>query len=117
FGVFLNSSASSADRIRFDATMVPASMVHLRREEALYLQPDKLASVLESPARMARDVQGVLKVVSAINAIRGLIGLERPLFELILDVIPAERGAIVVIDDHGRLLLHVLAWHKRAASV
>lgn len=78
--------------------MVPASMVHLRREEALYLQPDRLASVLESPARMARDVQGLLKVVSAINAIRGLIGLERPLFELILDVIPAERGAIVVIE-------------------
>jgi len=112
----LNSSASSADRIQFDATMVPASMVHLRREEALYLQPDRLASVLESPARMARDVQGLLKVVSAINAIRGLIGLERPLFELILDVIPAERGAIVVIEDTGGLLPPVLAWDKRRPS-
>ena len=96
--------------------MVPASVVQVRREEVLYLEPDKLASVLESPARMARDVHGLLKVLSAINAIRGLIGLERPLFELILDVIPAERGAMVLIEDSGGLLPPVLAWDRKQGS-
>jgi len=96
--------------------MMPQSVVQLRREDALCLEPEKFASVLESPARMARDVQGLLKVVSAMNAIRGLIGLERPLFELILEVIPAERGAMVLTEDTGGLLPQVLTWDKEQGS-
>ena len=64
------NSISSTGRIQFDEQMVPTTVVQLRREEALYLEPEKLASVLESPARMARDAQGLLKVVGAINATR-----------------------------------------------
>lgn len=105
-----------ADRIQLDAALVPANVVQLRREEGLYLGPEKLASVLESPGRLARDVHGLLKVVSALNSIRGLIGLERPLFELILDVIPADRGAIVLVEDTGGLLPGVLAWDKSEGS-
>ena len=95
---------------------MPANVVQLRREEGLYFAPDKLASVLESPGRMARDVHGLLKVISALNSIRGLIGLERPLFELILDVIPVERAAIVLVEDTGGLLPGVLAWDKCQGS-
>ena len=101
-----------ADRIQFDTAMIPAGVVELRREEALCIGSDELASVLESPARMARDVQGLLKVVSAINSIRGFIGLERPLFELILQVIPAERGALVFTEDTAGLLPPVLSWSR-----
>jgi transcriptional regulator with GAF, ATPase, and Fis domain len=112
FGGCLKASSCNAERVQLDAAMVPANVFQLRREDALYLEPDKLASVLESPERMARDVQGLLKVVCAINSIRGLIGLEQPLFELLLDVIPAERGAIVVVEDTGGLLPEVLAWDR-----
>src|SRR5213080_3083518 len=73
--------------------MALGNLIQLSREEALSVGPDKLASVLESPGRMARDVHGLLKLVSAVNAIQGLIWLERPLFELILDVIPRPRRA------------------------
>lgn len=105
-----------AERIQLDAALVPANVVQLGREEGLYFAPDKLASVLESPGRMARDVHGLLKVISALNSIRGLIGLERPLFELILDVIPVERAAIVLVEDTGGLLPGVLAWDKCQGS-
>jgi transcriptional regulator with GAF, ATPase, and Fis domain len=108
----LKPSPCSAQRVQLDATMTPANVVQLHREEALYLEPDKLASILQSPDRMARDVQGLLRFVSAINSIRGLIGLEQPLFELLLDVIPADRGAIVLQEDTGGLLPEVLAWDK-----
>src|SRR5690349_12291092 len=91
--------------------MAPGNLVQLSREEALSSGPEKLASVLESPGRMAHDVHGLLKVVGAVNAIRGLIWLERPLFELILDVIPADRGALVLTDDTGSLP-RLLAWSK-----
>src|SRR2546429_9681986 len=96
--------------------MALGNLIQLSREEALSVGPDKLASVLESPGRMARDVHGLLKVISALNSIRGLIGLERPLFELILDVIPVERAAIVLVEDTGGLLPGVLAWDKWQGS-
>ena len=108
----VRSDSVPADRIQFDALMTPAGVVELRREEALCIGCDELASVLESPARMARDVQGLLKVVSAINTIRGFIGLERPLFELILDVIPAERGALVFTEETVALLPPVMSWSR-----
>jgi two-component system, NtrC family, response regulator HydG len=101
-----------ADRVQFDATMVPSGVVQLRREEALCIGSEEFASVLESPARMARDVQCLLKVVNAINSIRGFVGLERPLFELILDVIPAERGALVLKEDTGSFLPPVLSFSR-----
>jgi transcriptional regulator with GAF, ATPase, and Fis domain len=110
FGDSLKADPCGAERIKLDTTMVPASVVQLRREEALYFEPEKLAGVLESPERMARDVQRLVRVISAMNSIRGLIGLERPLFELIQDVIPAERGAIVLVEDTGGLIPGVLAW-------
>jgi transcriptional regulator with GAF, ATPase, and Fis domain len=111
----LKSTTDIAGRVQLDATMVPANVVQLPRE-ALYLEPEKLASELESPGRLARDVQGLLKVVSALSSIRGLIGLERPLFELILDVIPAERGAIVLVEDTGGLIPGVLTWDSSPGS-
>jgi transcriptional regulator with GAF, ATPase, and Fis domain len=100
----------SAERIKLDTTMVPASVVQLRREEALYFEPENLAYVLESPERMARDMRGLVRVIGAMNSIRGLIGLERPLFELIQEVIPAERGAMVLVEETGGVIPGVLAW-------
>src|SRR5438477_11950184 len=64
---------------------------------------------------MARDVHGLLKLVSAVNAIQGLIWLERPLFELILDVIPADRGALVLTEG-TESLPRLLAWNKDQGS-
>src|SRR5438309_7624707 len=95
--------------------MALGNLIQLSREEALSVGPDKLASVLESPGRMARDVHGLLKLVSAVNAIQGLIWLERPLFELILDVIPADRGALVLTEG-TESLPRLLAWNKDQGS-
>src|SRR5262249_25440666 len=40
-------------------------------------------------------------ISAAISAIRGLVALERPLLELIADVVPASRGAVVLSGEHG----------------
>ena len=40
----------------------------------------------------------------------------RALFELILDVIPAERGAMVLTEDTGGSLPPLLAWNKDQGS-
>ena len=50
-------------------------------------------------ARLARDLDALIRISGAINAVRGLVALERPLLALIADVVPASRGAIVLSGD------------------
>jgi two-component system, NtrC family, response regulator HydG len=71
----------------------PRSMDVMRREDALIAGP-RLAHT--SAARLARDLVGLMRVTSAINAVRGLVALERPLIELLAEIVPASRGALIL---------------------
>jgi hypothetical protein len=51
------------------------------------------------PRRLSRDLALLIRASAAISAVRGLVELERPVIELIADVVPASRGALVVIGD------------------
>jgi transcriptional regulator with GAF, ATPase, and Fis domain len=107
-----NKNTATDERVQFDARMTPHTVVQLRREEALYLEPQKLAAAGEPSSRIARDLQGLLKVITALNSIRGLTALERPLLELILDVLPAERAAIILQGSDLKSLSSVMAWDR-----
>jgi Nif-specific regulatory protein len=48
---------------------------------------------------MARDLSALMKISTTINSVRGLSALQRQLLELIFEVVPAERGAILLIED------------------
>lgn len=48
---------------------------------------------------MARDLSALMKVSTTINAIRGLAELQQRLLELLFEVVPAERGAILLTDE------------------
>ena len=50
---------------------------------------------------MARDLNALMKVSTTINAIRGLEGLQKRLLELLFEVVPAARGAILLSDAHS----------------
>jgi Nif-specific regulatory protein len=47
---------------------------------------------------MARDLSALMKVSTTINAIRGVEDLQKTLLELLFEVVPAERGAILLTD-------------------
>ncbi len=49
---------------------------------------------------MARDLSALLKVSTAINAIRDLNELQEHLLALIFEVVPAKHGAILLCNDH-----------------
>jgi Nif-specific regulatory protein len=49
---------------------------------------------------MARDLSALMKISTTINSVRGLEALQRQLLELIFEVVPAERGAILLIEDN-----------------
>ena len=67
-------------------------MIVMRREDAFLAGP---------PAATCRrngwrDLAGLMRVSAAISAVRGLAALERPLIELIAEVVPANRGAVIL---------------------
>jgi Nif-specific regulatory protein len=74
----------------------PPGMVVLRREEVL---EQSASSPGVSRERLARDLATLMRTSAAINSVRGLVALERPIIELIADAVPASRGALLFAGD------------------
>ncbi|MGH9903365.1 MAG: FHA domain-containing protein, partial [Pyrinomonadaceae bacterium] len=101
--LFLLHEAEDAEPppVRLDeGNLVTQSTARLRRQDAFYLQPEKVLAALPPTARVARDLNALLKISTVINSVRDLEGLERRLLELILEVVPAERG-VILLSGHG----------------
>jgi len=73
----------------------------LRIEDAIYLYPDKVLAALPPTARMARDLNALLKISTAISSITSVEQLEKRLVELLFEIIPAERGAILLASNES----------------
>ncbi len=89
-----------------------ADTTRLRREDLRYLQPEALAA-LPPTERIARDLQTLLKISSAIGSIDNVESLQWQLLGMIFDVVPAERGAILVGKDPQEFS-SVVAWDRMA---
>ena len=82
-----------------EGDLITRSTVRLRREDAFYLRPERVLSELPTTARVARDLNALLKISTAISSIRDARQLQQRLLELIIEVIPAEREAILLIGE------------------
>ncbi len=79
-------AASKSSDVKLDeAHVVSGSTLQIRFNDAVYL--------------MARDLSALMKVSTTINSIRGLDDLLERLLELLFEVVPAERGAILLTND------------------
>ncbi len=96
-----------------EVNVITRSTVRLRREDALYLRPEKVAAELPGSARMARDLNALLKISTSINSLATLRDLQSELFQLITEVIPAERAAILLRDGESEAFISASAWRKQ----
>ena len=96
-----------------ESRLVKEATIQLRMEDALYLQSEK---ALPASERMARDLGALLKISTAINSIRGLEPLQRRLLELIFEVTPAERGAIILTGDSSEEFASTFGWERGART-
>jgi Nif-specific regulatory protein len=78
-------SSKSSEVMMDENQVMSGSTVQVRFDDALYL--------------MARDLSALMKVSTTINAIRGLEELQERLLMLLFEVVPAQRGAILLTDD------------------
>lgn len=81
--------------------VITRSTIRLHRDEALYLRPEKVLSALPPDARIARDLNALLKISNTIGSIRDLNELQHQLLELMMETLPAERGSILLLDQNN----------------
>jgi len=91
-----------------DRQVLSGSTVQLRFDEALYV--------------MARDLSALMKISTAINAIRGLEDLQQRLLELLFEVVPAQHGAILLtanesLDDNSVFALDRAEGRNQSVTV
>jgi Nif-specific regulatory protein len=89
------------------------SLLVMRREDVFSSNspPGSVAS-----ARPERDLAGLMRATAAISAVRGLVGLERPLIDLIADVVPLDRGAVILLRDREREVVAAVGTHARSGG-
>src|ERR1051325_696835 len=79
---------AQTSEIRFDESqLLGGPAVRMTYSDAMYV--------------MARDLSALLKISTTINAIRGVDELQRALLELLFEVVPARRGAILLMSEEG----------------
>jgi transcriptional regulator with GAF, ATPase, and Fis domain len=114
--LFLPEAATAAESssVQLDEQdSLSGSAQQLKPDDLLYLQPESLAA-LPPAVRLARTLSTLLKISSAIGSMRDIDALQWQLLALLFDVIPAERGAILLLDSSTGEFSAPVAWDRSA---
>ncbi|HSE40807.1 MAG TPA: sigma 54-interacting transcriptional regulator [Acidobacteriota bacterium] len=87
------------------------STVRARLKDILNLSSGIDASHLPIP-KIMRSIQGFFRIADAIGSIRSLQSLQTELIKILFDFVPAQRGAILIAEDHLNDLHSILGVHK-----
>ncbi len=94
--------ATPASRVEFDDSHPTAETKLIHPKEVMYLQPDRLLRELPATSQVARNLSALLKISRVVHAIRDLEELQAQLLDLIFEVVPAGRGAILLAEGGGQ---------------
>lgn len=89
-------------RVEFDERRPTAETRVIYPKEVVYLQPERLLRELPSNAQVGRNLNALLKISRVVHAIRDLEELQAQLLDLIFEVVPASRGAILLTEGAGQ---------------
>ena len=94
--------AASASQVEFDDGQPMAETRLIHPKEAVYLQPDRLLKELPATSQVGRNLNALLKISRVVHAIRDLEELQAQLLDLIFEVVPAGRGAILLSEGEDQ---------------
>jgi len=99
--------------LEMNATNVnSATTLLLKLSDAIYLRPGKLPQT----DRNVRGLETLLNIGYSIASIRGLEALQRKLLQLILEAIPAQRGAVLLAGKGPEEFASVFHWNPEAPN-
>jgi transcriptional regulator with GAF, ATPase, and Fis domain len=90
-----DSAEAAAAAIEFDDSSAQAR-TQIRAQDVLYLQPDRILKELPTTSRLGGNLNALLKISRVVHSIADLDPLQEQILELIFEVVPAERGAILL---------------------
>jgi len=93
--------------------MLPVKTLEFRAPEFLSLDPQSLAALPPS-ARTARNLSALVQICRAIGSLRDEESLPWILLGLIFDVIPAQRGAILLLEPGSNEIHAQVGWDRVA---
>ena len=94
--------AAPASRVEFEDIRPTTETKLIHPKEVVYLQPDRLLKELPATSQVARNLNALLKISRVVHAIRDLEELQAQLLDLIFEVVPAGRGAILLAEGAGQ---------------
>jgi transcriptional regulator with GAF, ATPase, and Fis domain len=118
FLLLLNDEAEepAAGRVEYEDSLTQAT-AQFRPQDVLYLQPDRILKELPVNSTVAGNLNALLKISRAVHSIRDLDELQGQILNLIFEVVPAERGAILLDGKGDEPFASVFARHRIAKSV
>jgi len=88
----------------------------IRPQDILYLNQEQVLRELPAGSRIARNLNALLKISRVVHSIRDLDELQRQILDLIFEVVPAARGAILLDDNGDGSFASVYARHRVVQS-
>ena len=92
------------------------STVRLEKKDALYLKPAALMVALPADARIARDLNALLKISTWLSTVHKLADLQNTLLATLLDTIPAERAAVLLVGENSDTWVAAHARRERSEA-
>jgi transcriptional regulator with GAF, ATPase, and Fis domain len=109
-------TAAAVSRVEFEDSLAAAETTIIHPRDVVYLQPDRLLRELPATSRVARNLNALLKISRIVHAIRDLNDLQGQLLDLIFEVVPAGRGAILLADREGHEFNSTFARMRQAGK-
>ena len=103
-------------RVEFEDAGGTAETTIIHPGDVVYLQPDRLLRELPATSRVARNLNALLKISRIVHAIRDLNELQAQLLDLIFEVVPAERGAILLAEGKEQQFNSTFARMRQAGQ-
>jgi transcriptional regulator with GAF, ATPase, and Fis domain len=80
-------------------------------DDLVYLHPESLAALPQSE-RLSRNLRALLRISTTIGSIRDVQSLQWTSLGMIFDLIPAERGAILLVEGNSLEVSSHVAWDR-----
>ncbi len=91
-----------------EAMFVTQSTLQVRPEDAFYLQPDRTPAAPGTTTRVGLDLHRLIQLSTRIGSIHDIAKLGDELLRFIFEVVPAERGAILLTRGAGDEFEHAI---------
>ena len=111
-----DESTPGPGRVEFEDLQHTAETTIIHPRDVVYLQPERLQQELPGSSQVAHNLNALLKISRIVHAIRDLESLQGQLLDLIFEVVPAGRGAILLADREGQQFNSMFARMRQAGQ-